>query len=180
MEIDNLLAEAILASEESLPRVGQSPVSFAGRAFHYGVEAPERRGVFVLVLEYENRIHPLYVGEGQSIRLAISEALSKLDALRRLTHGFYWAPTASDADSRHLAKHLIVALQPHFNAADTTRSNKPMPQSTPRDMCLRSQDSDATGHAACQRHSRLAGVKRSSYAPSRPATRSPRRIGWAR
>lgn len=180
MEIDTLLAEAILASEETLPRIGQSPASFAGRTFHYGVEAPERRGVFVLVFEYENRIHPLYVGEGRSIRSAIAEALSERDALRRLTHGFYWAPTASDSDSHHLARHLILALQPHFNAVEAQRSNTSTTRTANRKICLRSHDADDTGHAACQRHARMTDIKRPGYAPSRPATRSPRRIGWAR
>ena len=97
MEFDTLFSEAVLASDEDLPRIGQSPASFGGRTFHYGVEAPDRAGVYVLIFEYQNRLHPLYVGHGRSIRAAIGDVLSNHDALKRLAHGFYWTPVASEA-----------------------------------------------------------------------------------
>lgn len=123
-EFDTLFTEAFLASDEDLPRIGQSPASFGGQSFHYGVEAPDRAGVYVLIFEYRNHLHPLYVGYGRSIRDAIGDVLSERDALNRLAHGFYWKPVASEADGRRLAERLVMALRPHFNTVGLAASGR--------------------------------------------------------
>lgn len=179
MEIDRLLSEAIRVSEEALPRVGQSPAMFAGRTFHYGVEAPDRRGVYLLFFEYQNRSYPLYVGDGWSIRSAITDTLAEREALRRLTHGFYWAPAASEADGRQLAEYLIAVLQPHFNEIETgvraKADSKTRARSSDPRLCLRSISCDDPGQVvACRRHSRILAAKPVRHAPARPASRSKR------
>ena len=182
MEFDTLFSEAILASDEDLPRIGQSPASFGGRTFHYGVEAPDRAGVYVLIFEYQNRLHPLYVGYGRSIRAAISDALSGHDALQRLAHGFYWTPVASEADGRHLADHLIAVLQPHFNAEDAGDKDAPRPHREEPACCL--------GFAPIGKGGRMTprqmrpwppcGLRRPYHAPAKPAIRSKRLGGMFR
>jgi hypothetical protein len=181
MEFDTLFSEAILAKDETLPCIGQSPVSFGGRTFHYGVEAPDRAGVYVLIFEYQNRIHPLYVGHSRSIRVAISEALSERDALRRLAHGFYWTPVASEADGRHLADHLISELQPHFNAPETVSGDEHATDVHHDDLAC-CQRFGQTGPAGRMMRRQLVswpacGLRRARHAPAKPAIRSKRISG---
>ncbi|WP_284543021.1 hypothetical protein [Pleomorphomonas sp. T1.2MG-36] len=146
MEFDSLFTEAFLASDENLPRIGQSPASFGGQSFHYGVEAPDRAGVYILIFEYRNHLHPLYVGYGRSIRAAIGDVLSERDALHRLAHGFYWKPVASEADGRRLVERLIMALRPHFNTVDLAACGREAAE-PPREVTTRRVETGLIGEA---------------------------------
>ena len=184
MEFDTPITETFLASNVELPRIGQSPASFGGRTFHYGVEAPDRAGVYVLIFEYQNRLHPLYVGHGRSIRAAIGDVLSNHDALKRLAHGFYWTPVASEADGRRVAEHLIMALQPHFNAADAVARGQDA-ASPRREMpaCRMAPDpigEDGRTTARQMRSWPPCGLRRPYRAPAKPAIRSKRLGGLFR
>lgn len=184
MELDTLFTEAFLSSDEELPRVGQSPASFGGRTFHYGVEAPDRAGVYLLIFEYQNHLHPLYVGYGRSIRAAIGDVLSGNDALRRFAHGFYWAPVASEVDGRRVAEHLIAALQPYFNTADAVARDEDAARPRRRGPAFRTRlgpIGEAGRMTPRQMRAWLPyGLKRPYHTPAKPAIRSKRLGGMFR
>ncbi len=102
---------------KALPAIGQTPARYAGHAFETGADAPDRPGVFVLITELSGRAHPIYVGESDSVIVAVSAVLAANPILKRLTAGVFWKVSPFAPDRQHLIDALIEEYQPHFNMA---------------------------------------------------------------
>ena len=116
-EVSFVAAAAAAANGKALPAIGQTPARYAGQAFETGADAPDRPGVFVLTTELSGRAHPIYVGESESVIVAVSAVLAANPVLKRLTAGVFWKASPFTLDRRHLVEELVEEYQPHFNAA---------------------------------------------------------------
>lgn len=116
-EVSFVAAAAAAANGKALPAIGQTPARYAGHAFETGADAPDRPGVFVLTTQLSGRAHPVYVGESDSIIVAVSAILAANPILKRLTAGVFWRVSPFSLDRRHLVEELVEEYQPHFNAA---------------------------------------------------------------
>ena len=116
-EVSFVAAAAAAVSGKALPAIGQTPARYAGCAFETGADAPDRPGVFVLTTELSGRAHPIYVGESDSIIVAVSAVLAANPVLKRLTAGVFWKVSPFALDRRHLIEELVEEYQPHFNMA---------------------------------------------------------------
>ncbi|MCM5552567.1 hypothetical protein [Pleomorphomonas sp. NRK KF1] len=116
-EVSFVAAAAAVANGKALPAIGQTPARYAGHTFETGADAPDRPGVFVLTTELSGRAHPIYVGESESVIVAVSAVLAANPILKRLTAGVFWQACPFALDRRHLVEELIEEYQPHFNAA---------------------------------------------------------------
>ncbi len=116
-EVSFVAAAAAVASGKALPAIGQTPARYAGHAFETGADAPDRPGVFVLTTELSGRAHPIYIGESESVIVAVSAVLAANPILKRLTAGVFWKACPFALDRKHLVEELIEEYQPHFNAA---------------------------------------------------------------
>lgn len=116
-EVSFVAAAAAAVSEKALPAIGQTPARYAGHAFETGADAPDRPGVFVLTTELSGRAHPVYVGESESVIVAVSAILAANPILKRLTAGVFWKVSPFTLDRKHLVEALVEEYQPHFNVA---------------------------------------------------------------
>lgn len=116
-EVSFVAAAAAAVSGKALPAIGQTPARYAGCAFETGADAPDRPGVFVLTTELSGRAHPIYVGESDSIIVAVSAVLAANPILKRLTAGVFWKVSPFTLDRKHLVEELVEEYQPHFNMA---------------------------------------------------------------
>lgn len=116
-EVSFVAAAAAAANGKALPAIGQTPARYAGHAFETGADAPDRPGVFVLTTQLSGRAHPVYVGESDSIIVAVSAILAANPILKRLTAGVFWRVSPFALDRKHLVEDLVEEYQPHFNAA---------------------------------------------------------------
>lgn len=115
-EVSFVAAAAAAATGKALPAIGQTPARYAGHAFETGAYAPDRPGVFVLTTQLSGRAHPIYVGESESMIVAVSAILAANPVLKRLTAGVFWKASPFSLDRKHLVEELIEEYQPHFNA----------------------------------------------------------------
>ncbi|WP_026792738.1 hypothetical protein [Pleomorphomonas oryzae] len=115
-EVSFVAAAAAAANGKALPAIGQTPARYAGHAFETGADAPDRPGVFVLTTQLSGRAHPVYVGESDSIIVAVSAIMAANPILKRLTAGVFWKVSPFALDRRHLVEELVEEYQPHFNA----------------------------------------------------------------
>ena len=116
-EVSFVAAAAAAANGKALPAIGQTPARYSGHAFETGADAPDRPGVFVLTTELSGRAHPIYVGESESVIVAVSAVLAANPILKRLTAGVFRKASPFALDRKHLVEELIEEYQPHFNAA---------------------------------------------------------------
>ncbi|WP_370673593.1 hypothetical protein [Pleomorphomonas sp. PLEO] len=116
-EVSFVAAAAAAVSGKALPAIGQTPARYAGHAFETGADAPDRPGVFVLTTELSGRAHPIYVGDSDSIIVAVSAVLAANPVLKRLTAGVFWKVSPFALDRKHLVEDLVEEYQPHFNTA---------------------------------------------------------------
>ncbi len=114
-EVSFAAAAVSAASEKALPAIGQTPARYAGQAFETGADAPDRPGVFVLTTELSGRAHPVYVGESDSIIVAVTAVLAADPVLKRLTAGVFWRVLPFTLDRKRLLDEMIEEYQPHFN-----------------------------------------------------------------
>lgn len=115
-EVSFVAAAAAAANGKALPAIGQTPARYAGHAFETGADAPDRPGVFVLTTQLSGRAHPVYVGESDSIIVAVSAIMAANPILKRLTAGVFWRVSPFALDRKHLVEELVEEYQPHFNA----------------------------------------------------------------
>ena len=115
-DVSFVAATAAAASGKALPAIGQSPARYAGHAFETGADAPDRPGVFILTTQLSGRAHPVYVGESDSIIVAVSAIMAANPILKRLTAGVFWKVSPFALDRKHLVEELVEEFQPHFNA----------------------------------------------------------------
>ncbi|MBS1181981.1 MAG: hypothetical protein H6Q99_1861 [Proteobacteria bacterium] len=116
-EVSFVAAAAAAATGKALPAIGQTPARYAGHAFETGADAPDRPGVFVLTTELSGRAHPVYVGESDSIIVAVSAILAATPILKRLTAGVFWKVSPFALDRAHLVEEMVEEYQPYFNMA---------------------------------------------------------------
>jgi hypothetical protein len=114
-EVSFVAAAAAAASGKALPSIGQSPAHYANEVFETGAYAPDRPGVFVLTVQYAGRAHPIYVGESESMIVAVNAVLASNPVLKRLAAGVFWKVSPFSLTRRLLVDELIEEYQPHFN-----------------------------------------------------------------
>jgi len=114
-EVSLVAAAAAAAHERALPSIGQTPARYAGQTFETGADAPDRPGIFVMTAELSGRAQPIFVGESDSIIVAVSAILAANPVLRRLTAGVFWRVSPFILDRRLLVKEIVEDYQPHFN-----------------------------------------------------------------
>lgn len=114
-EVSFVAAAAAVANGKALPAIGQTPARYAGHSFETGADAPDRPGVFVLTAQLSGRAHPVYVGESDSVIVAVSAVLAANPILKRLTAGVFWRVSPFALDRKHLVEELVEEYQPHFN-----------------------------------------------------------------
>ncbi len=131
-EVSFVAAAAAAVSGKALPAIGQTPARYAGHAFETGADAPDRPGIFVLTTELSGRAHPVYVGESDSVIVAVSAVLAANPVLKRLTAGVFWRVSPFALERKRLVDELVEEYQPHFN----------MPIETERRASERSLDHD--------------------------------------
>lgn len=124
-EVSFVAAAAAAASGKALPSIGQSPARYANQTFETGADAPDRPGVFVLTVELSGRAHPIYVGEGESVIVAIRDALEANPVLKRLSACTFWRVSPFSLDRCRLVGELIEEYQPHFNMTPEAKRAEP-------------------------------------------------------
>ena len=127
-EVSFVAAAAAAASGKALPSIGQTPARYAGHAFETSADAPDRPGVFVLTTELSGRAHPVYVGESESMIVAVSAILDANPLLKRLTAGVFWKVSPFSLERKLMVGELVEEYQPHFNlAAETEKAAEHRP-----------------------------------------------------
>jgi len=122
-EVSFAAAAAAAASGKPLPSIGQSPAHYANHAFETGADAPDRPGVFILTIELSGRAHPVYIGESESVIVAVNAVLAANPMLKRLAAGTFWKISPFSLSRRRMVEELIEEYQPHFNVvAEPVRS----------------------------------------------------------
>lgn len=114
-EISFVAAAAAAFSGKALPAIGQSPARFADHVFETSADAPDRPGVFVLTTELSGRALPVYIGESDSVVVAVSAILAANPIIKRLTVGVFWQVSPFSLDRKRLVGSLVEEYQPHFN-----------------------------------------------------------------
>lgn len=132
-EVSFVAAAAAAVSGKALPAIGQTPARYAGHAFETSAYAPDRPGVFVLTTELAGRAHPIYVGESDSIIVAVTAVLAANPVLKRLTVGVFWKVSPFGLGRKHLVEELVEEYQPHFNLGAEADKRASDPQSDHED-----------------------------------------------
>lgn len=126
-EVSFVAAAAAVASGKALPSIGQSPARYAEQVFETGADAPDRPGVFVLTIELSGRAHPIYVGESESVIVAVNAVMAANPMLKRLAACTFWKVSPFSLARRRLVEELIEEYQPHFNVAPEPARPEPAP-----------------------------------------------------